>query len=44
MSVLAEAGGDSLMDLKAAVLGEVRRHTGGKMTHDDVTLMTIEVN
>jgi sigma-B regulation protein RsbU (phosphoserine phosphatase) len=44
MSVLAEAGGDSLMALKTAVLTDVRRHAGGHLTHDDVTLMAIEVN
>ena len=44
MSVLAEAGGNSLMELKTAVLADVRRHAGGRLAHDDVTLMTIEVN
>ena len=32
-----------LPELKAAVLDSIRLHTGGRMTHDDVTLVAMEV-
>lgn len=43
LDVLREAGSDSLMDLKTAVLGALRNHTGGSLAHDDVTLMAVEI-
>ena len=43
LNVLREAGSDTLMDLKAAVLGAIRKHTGGSLAHDDVTLMAVEI-
>ena len=43
-AVLAEAGDDSLFELKNRILAAVRAHTGGTLGHDDVTLMVAEVN
>jgi sigma-B regulation protein RsbU (phosphoserine phosphatase) len=43
-AVLAEAGDETLFDLKQRVLAAVRSHTGGSLGHDDVTLMAMEVN
>lgn len=42
-AVLDEAAGRALTELKGAVLQAVRQHTGGALTHDDVTLMALEV-
>ncbi len=44
MSVLRETSGGSFMEIKRAVLDAIRKHTGGPLTHDDVTLLVIEVN
>jgi len=41
--VLHRAGGEKLADLRSAVFDEVRRHTGGRLSHDDVTLLAIDV-
>ena len=43
LSILREAGGKSLMDMKNTILDAVRDHTGGPLTHDDVTLLAVEV-
>ena len=43
-AVLAEAGDETLFDLKQRVLAAVRSHTGGSLGHDDVTLMAMEVH
>lgn len=40
---LCEAGGGSLQELKAGVLGAVVRHTSGCAANDDVTLLALEV-
>ena len=42
-AVLDEHGDGSLIELKGAVLASLRAHTGGALTHDDVTLLTLEV-
>jgi len=42
-AALEEAGGEDLPGIKAAVLERLRRHTGGRLDHDDVTLMAVEV-
>ena len=44
MSILREAADSTLMETKTAVLDAVRAHTGGSLTHDDVTLLAVEVN
>ncbi len=44
LSVLEEFGNKSLTELKEAVLAAIHRHTGGSLTHDDITLMAVEVN
>lgn len=44
MSVLTESGNGTLLETKNAVLDAVRTHTGGPLTHDDVTLLAAEVN
>ncbi len=44
MSVLRDTSGGSFMDIKRAVLEAIRKHTGGPLTHDDVTLLVVEVN
>lgn len=44
IETLDASDGDSLATAKHAVLDAVRGHTGGSMSHDDVTLMAIEVN
>ncbi len=44
LKALLEAhGGDSLSELKIAVVDTLRRHTGGELRHDDVTLLAIEI-
>ena len=42
-SVLEQVGDVSLPELKSAVLDELRKHAGGELTHDDVTLLAVEV-
>ena len=42
-AVLDAHAADELPMLKRAVLDEVRSHTGGPLTHDDVTFMAVEV-
>jgi sigma-B regulation protein RsbU (phosphoserine phosphatase) len=44
LAVLERAGDRSLPELKAAVLTALRDHVGGEPTHDDVTLLAIEVH
>jgi len=41
--VLDEVGDRSLYELKTAVLTKLREFAGGDLTHDDVTLLAIEV-
>lgn len=43
-AVLERAGSGSLHDVKTAVIEAVRDFAAGTLTHDDVTLMAIEVN
>ena len=43
LSILREAGGKSLIDMKNTILEAVRDHAGGPLTHDDVTLLAVEV-
>lgn len=40
---LQHDGDGSLADVKHAVLEAARRHAGGDLTHDDVTLLAIEI-
>jgi sigma-B regulation protein RsbU (phosphoserine phosphatase) len=42
-AVLREAAGEDLKALKDAVLEALRHHTGGRLDHDDVTFMAVEV-
>lgn len=42
-TLLDANGGASLADIKSAVIDGLRSHTGGPLTHDDVTLMAVEV-
>ena len=42
-ALLEEHGSAPLPQLKAAVLHELRDYTGGKLAHDDVTLLAIEI-
>ena len=43
LATLEQAGGKSLSELKTAVLTSLREYVGGEPTHDDVTLLAIEV-
>lgn len=43
LATARQAAGASLCELKAAVLEAVRRHTGGPLDHDDVTVLAMEV-
>jgi sigma-B regulation protein RsbU (phosphoserine phosphatase) len=43
LEVLNREGGQELRMLRDAVLGAVRQHTGGPLTHDDVTVLAIEI-
>jgi sigma-B regulation protein RsbU (phosphoserine phosphatase) len=40
---LNHSAGFSPSKLKEMILNEVRRHTGGSLSHDDVTLMIAEI-
>ncbi len=42
-AVLAGVGEKELYEIKAAVLESLRDHAGGQLTHDDVTLLAIEI-
>ncbi len=42
-AVLAGVGEKELYEVKAAVLESLRDHAGGQLTHDDVTLLAIEI-
>ena len=42
-AVLEDVGDAPLHELKKRTLDAVRDHTGGPLTHDDVTLLTLEV-
>jgi sigma-B regulation protein RsbU (phosphoserine phosphatase) len=42
-SLLEENGRAPLQELRTAVLTDVRMHTGGDLTHDDVTFLAIEI-
>ena len=44
MRLLNEVGDRPLAEVKSAVLDAVRDHTGGDLSHDDVTLLAVEVN
>ncbi len=44
LDVLHEAGDVSLHELKIKVLDAIRTHTGGILTHDDVTILIVEVS
>lgn len=44
MASLRSSGSGTLTDMKSALLSDVRSHTGGPLTHDDVTLLAVEVN
>ncbi len=43
-AVLEQAGNGNLTAVKNSVLAALRQHAGGSLTHDDVTLMLIEVH
>ena len=43
LDTLEAGSGESFKGLKDAVLDALRRHTGGSLTHDDVTFMVVEV-
>lgn len=43
METLEQVGDGDLADLKRHVLEAVRRHTDGNLTHDDVTLLAMEI-
>lgn len=42
-TLLDEVGDKSLYDLKTTVLTTLRQYAGGELTHDDVTLLAMEV-
>jgi len=42
-AVLEATGDTTVRGVKAAVLDAVRSHTGGPLTHDDVTFMVLEI-
>jgi sigma-B regulation protein RsbU (phosphoserine phosphatase) len=42
-AVLNQSNGSSLAEQKRAVLAAVREHTGGRLDHDDVTFLSIEI-
>jgi sigma-B regulation protein RsbU (phosphoserine phosphatase) len=41
--VLEEQGGAPLEQLRTTVLKDLHKHTGGELTHDDVTFLAIEI-
>jgi sigma-B regulation protein RsbU (phosphoserine phosphatase) len=41
--VLREKGRAPLQQIRTAVLSDLLRHTGGELTHDDVTFLAIEI-
>ena len=43
MEVLNQAADESLAALKDSVLAALRQHTGGPLTHDDVTVLAVEI-
>ncbi|KFI23278.1 PP2C family protein-serine/threonine phosphatase [Nitrosococcus oceani] len=43
-AILGQVGNESLLHLKQAVLRAIHEHTGGILTHDDMTLIAIEIN
>lgn len=43
MEVLEQTGDKELSEVKQAVLAAVRAHTQGSLTHDDVTMLAIEI-
>lgn len=42
-AVLEDQRHAPLQELRTAVLDELRNHTGGSLSHDDVTLLTLEI-
>lgn len=44
MEVLNQAADESLGRLKDSVLSALRQHSGGSLTHDDVTVLAIEID
>lgn len=42
-AVLRAADGSDLGRLKRSVIAELHKHTGGRLGHDDVTLMAVEI-
>jgi sigma-B regulation protein RsbU (phosphoserine phosphatase) len=44
LSVLDAHTGDGLSDLRSAVIDSLQTHSGGSLSHDDVTVMVVEVN
>jgi sigma-B regulation protein RsbU (phosphoserine phosphatase) len=43
LAILEETGGRSLPQIKTAVREQLMKHTGGPLSHDDVTFMVIEI-
>jgi sigma-B regulation protein RsbU (phosphoserine phosphatase) len=43
LAILEETGDRSLPEIKSAVLEQLTKHTGGPLSHDDVTFMVIEI-
>ncbi|HVU89508.1 MAG TPA: PP2C family protein-serine/threonine phosphatase [Pirellulales bacterium] len=43
LSVVEQNAGAPLAELRTAIVDALRRHTGGPLTHDDVTVLALEV-
>ena len=43
LATLEESGDKGLREIKSAVLEQLMKHTGGPLSHDDVTFMVIEI-
>lgn len=44
LGCLQDAAQGTIAELKTSVLSSVRRHTGGTLGHDDVTVLALEIN
>ncbi|MHC5003445.1 MAG: PP2C family protein-serine/threonine phosphatase [Planctomycetota bacterium] len=44
LELLDQLAGEPLVKVKRSLVGALRAHTGGRLEHDDVTLIVLEVN
>src|SRR5262249_34882225 len=43
LAILEESGDKGLREIKSAVLEQLMKHTGGPLSHDDVTFMVMQI-